>query len=78
MSGLVKFNIFRNDEFVFGGAKKHNEVNDAIIEFLKLCNDDATYDVDGWTDDHECVLDVHGSIERICKLLRSEYEDKCR
>lgn len=69
MSGIVKFNIFRNDEFVFGGTKKHNEVNDVIIEFLKSCNDDAIYDVDGWTDDHECVIDVHGSIERICELL---------
>ena len=69
MYGIVKFNIFRNDEFIYYGARKHNEVATAVMEFLKLCNDDANYEVVGWIDGEGCVLDVWGNIDCICKML---------
>ena len=72
MSGIVKFNIFRNDEFVYYSARKHNEVTTAVMEFLKLCNDDATYEVVGWIDGKGCILDVRGNIACICKLLAND------
>ena len=39
------------------------------MEFLKLCNDDANYEVVGWIDGEGCVLDVWGNIDCICKML---------
>lgn len=69
MAGIVKFNIFRDAVFVFGGTKRYDELNKTIIDFLKLCNDDAEYEINGFDNHGDCVLDMFGSIDRICRIL---------
>ena len=69
MSGIVRFSIYRNDVCVRSGTCKHNDAAAAIMEFLRLC-DNATYEVIAFSEG-ECILDLSGSIERICDLLTS-------
>jgi hypothetical protein len=67
MSGRVQFSIYRNDVCVFSGTCKHIDAAAAIMDFLRLC-DSASYEVIAYSDS-ECILDLCGSIERICDLL---------
>ena len=69
MSGIVRFSIYRNGVCVRSGTCKHSDASDAIMEFLKLC-DSASYEVIAYAAG-ECILDLSGSIERICDLLTS-------
>lgn len=69
MSGVVQFSIYRNDVCIYSGACKHSDAADAIMSFLKLC-DSASYEVVAYADS-ECILDLCGSIERICSLITS-------
>ena len=69
MSGIVRFSIYRNDVCVFSGTCKHRDAADAIMSFLRLC-DTASYEVMAYADG-ECILDLTGSIERICSLITS-------
>lgn len=69
MSGIVRFSIYRNDVCVFSCTCKHNDAAAAIISFLKLC-DSASYEVIAFSEG-ECILDLCGSVERICSLITS-------
>lgn len=67
MAGIVRFSIYRNDVCIYSGACKHSDAAAVIIAFLKLC-DSASYEVIAYADS-ECILDLCGSVERICDLL---------
>lgn len=67
MSGKVRISIYRNDVCVFSCSCKHSDAAEAIIAFLKLC-DSASYEVIAYADG-ECILDLCGSVERICDFL---------
>lgn len=67
MSGVVQFSIYRNDVCIYSCACQHSDAADTIIAFLKLC-DSASYEVIAYADG-ECILDLSGSVERICDLL---------
>jgi hypothetical protein len=67
MAGKVRISIYRNDVCIYSGACKHSDAAAAIKEFLKLC-DSASYEVIAYADS-ECILDLCGSVERICDLL---------
>jgi hypothetical protein len=67
MSGTVRVSIYRNDVCIYSGTCKHSDAAEAIMSFLKLC-DSASYEVIAYADG-ECILDLSGSIERICDLL---------
>ena len=69
MSGIVRFSIYRNDVCVRSGTCKHSDASDAIMSFLRLC-DTASYEVIAYADG-ECILDLTGSVERICSLITS-------
>lgn len=69
MAGIVSFSIYRNDVCIYSGTCKHSDAADAIMEFLRLC-DSASYEVVAYAEG-ECILDLSGSIERICDLLTS-------
>lgn len=69
MAGIVRYSIYRNDVCIYSGSCKHRDAAAAIIAFLKLC-DSASYEVIAFSEG-ECILDLYGSIERICDLLTS-------
>ena len=69
MAGIIRFSIYRNDVCVYSGSCKHSDAAAVILEFLRLC-DSASYEVIAYADG-ECILDLCGSIERICSLLTS-------
>ena len=70
MAGVVQFSIYRNDVCVYSGTCKHSDAAEAIMSFLRLC-DTASYEVIAFSEG-ECILDLCGSIERICDLLTSD------
>ena len=69
MAGIVRFSIYRNDVCIYSGTCKHRDAAAAIMEFLRLC-DTASYEVIAYADG-ECILNLCGSIERICSLITS-------
>ena len=69
MSGIVQLSIYRNDVCIYSGTCKHSDAAAAIMEFLRLC-DTASYEVIAYADS-ECILDLTGSVERICSLITS-------
>ena len=69
MAGVVQFSIYRNDVCIYSCSCKHSDAAAAIMEFLKLC-DSASYEVIAFSEG-ECILDLSGSIERICSLITS-------
>lgn len=69
MSGIVRYSIYRNDVCIYSCTCKHSDAAEAIMSFLRLC-DSASYEVMAYADG-ECILNLSGSIERICDLLTS-------